>query len=342
MFFILIPQNIVLFSQTKWNVGFKAVLFRQKTRKFLQFNKSKIFTDEENVCFKRAIFCIIQRKVKRMCILLIQIFNFLLRWLLTLVKVHIMLCTFNNETIKSLILTLNMFKRFLFFYFLFFFFDVVPRTVMQKLCKVWRPMLQKFFTVWRLLLQKFCKVRRQMLQKFCMVLRPMMQKFCKVWRSILQKFYTPWRLVLQKFCTPWRSVLQKFCTPWRPVRQKFYTPWRPVLQNFCTPWRPVLQKFCTVWRPQQQKFCRQWHPELNKFYVLRGSMLQKFWVVAFPFSKRQIVQGLRIPTVSISFLLCFFYFSVIIFEITILCLLMSFEWQDKLVKTVPRLETKGY
>ena len=51
MFFILIPQNIVLFSQTKWNVGFKAVLFRQKTRKFLQFNKSKIqFSQMKKMC----------------------------------------------------------------------------------------------------------------------------------------------------------------------------------------------------------------------------------------------------------------------------------------------------
>ena len=51
MFFILIPQNIVLFSQTKWNVGFKAVLFRQKTRKFLPFNKSKIqFSQMKKMC----------------------------------------------------------------------------------------------------------------------------------------------------------------------------------------------------------------------------------------------------------------------------------------------------
>ena len=100
----------------------------------LQFSRIK-----KMCCFKRAIFCIIQRKVKRRCILLIQIFNFLLRLLLTLVKVHIMLCTFKNGTIMSLILTLNMFKRFLFFlllFFLFCFFDMVPRTVMQKLCKV--------------------------------------------------------------------------------------------------------------------------------------------------------------------------------------------------------------
>ena len=70
------------------------------------------------MCFKRATFCIIQRRVKRRCILLLQIFSFLLRWLLTLVKVHIMLCTFRNGTTKSLILTLNMFKRFFFFIFI--------------------------------------------------------------------------------------------------------------------------------------------------------------------------------------------------------------------------------
>ena len=86
-------------------------------------------------CFKRATFCIIQRKVKRRYNLLVQIFIFLLRCLLNLVKVHIMLCTFKNGTIKSLILTLNMFKRF----FFSFLFDMVSRTVMQKFCKVWRP-----------------------------------------------------------------------------------------------------------------------------------------------------------------------------------------------------------
>ena len=117
----------------------------------LQFSRIK-----KMCCFKRATFCIIQRKVKRRYILLVQIFIFLLRCLLNLVKVHIMLCTFKNGTIKSLILTLNMFKRF----FFSFLFDMVSRTVMQKFCLVWRLMLQKFFMVWRVMLQKFCKVRR--------------------------------------------------------------------------------------------------------------------------------------------------------------------------------------
>ena len=69
-------------------------------------------------------FCIIQQKAKGRCILLIQIFNFLLRLLLNLVKVHMMLCTFKNGTIKSLILTLDMFKQ-----FFSFSFDMVSRTV---------------------------------------------------------------------------------------------------------------------------------------------------------------------------------------------------------------------
>ena len=69
-------------------------------------------------------FCLIQRKAKGRCILLIQIFNFLLRLLLNLVKVHIMLCTFKSRTIKSLILTHNMFTR-----FFSFSFDMVSRTV---------------------------------------------------------------------------------------------------------------------------------------------------------------------------------------------------------------------
>ena len=76
------------------------------------------------MCFKRATFCIIQRRVKRKCILLLQIFSFLLRWLLTLVKVHIMLCTFRNGTTKSLILTLNMFKRFFFHFYLTWYYEL--------------------------------------------------------------------------------------------------------------------------------------------------------------------------------------------------------------------------
>ena len=107
------------FYQTKWNVGFKAALFKQKTRKFLLFDKSKTLQFsriKKMCCFKRATFCIIKRKVKRRYILLVQIFIFLLRCLLNLVKVHIMLCTFKNGTIKPLILTLNMFKRFFFIF----------------------------------------------------------------------------------------------------------------------------------------------------------------------------------------------------------------------------------
>ena len=177
-----------------------------------------------------------------------------------------MLCRFKNGTIKSLILTLKMFKRF----FFSILFDMVLRTVMQKFCKVWRPMSKKF------------------------------------------------------------------CTPWRILLQKFYTPWRPVLQEFCTPWRPALQKFCKIWRPQQQEFCKQWHPELKKCYVWQGSMLQKFWIVVFPFSKKTNCRG-PTHTNSLAFL-CFLYFSLILDEIISWCF---FEWQDKLVKITPRLETGG-
>ena len=89
----------------------------------LQFSQIK-----KMCCFKRAKFCIVQRKVKCRCILLIQTFNFLLRWLLTLFKVHIMLSTFKRGTIKSLILTLNMFKQF----FFSISFDMVLRAVMLQ------------------------------------------------------------------------------------------------------------------------------------------------------------------------------------------------------------------
>ena len=121
IFFASIPQNIVLFSRQSEKLASKQHYLGKKTRKFLLCNKSKMLQFsriKKMCCFKRATFCIIQRKVKRRYILLIQILNFLLRWLLNLVKVHIMLCTFKNGTIKSLILTLNMFKRF-FFSFLF-------------------------------------------------------------------------------------------------------------------------------------------------------------------------------------------------------------------------------
>ena len=90
--------------------------------------------------------------------------------------------------------------------------------------------------------------------------------------------------------------------------QKFCTPWRPVLQEFFTPWHPVLQKFCTVWRPQQQKFCRQWNPELKKFYMLQGQYCRNSESLLFYSQKRQIVEGPRVPTVSISFLFMLFLF----------------------------------
>ena len=121
IFFASIPQNIVLFSRQSEKLASKQHYLGKKTRKFLLCNKSKILQFsriKKMCCFKRATFCIIQRKVKRRYILLIQIFIFLLRCLLNLVKVHIMLCTFKNGTIKSLILTLNMFKRFFLFIFI--------------------------------------------------------------------------------------------------------------------------------------------------------------------------------------------------------------------------------
>ena len=134
-----------------------------------------------------------------------------------------MLCTLNNGTIESLILTLNIFKR-VFFSTLY---DMVLRTVMQKLCKVWRPVLRN--SAWYGV--SCCRDSAGLNG-------PSVQKFC-----------TPWRPVLQKFCTPWRPVLQKLCTPWRPVLLKFYTPWRLELQKFCTLWRPALQKFRSPRRP---------------------------------------------------------------------------------------------
>ena len=104
IFFASIPQNIVLFSRQSEKLASKQHYLGKKTRKFLLCNKSKMLQFsriKKMCCFKRATFCIIQRKVKRRYILLIQILNFLLRWLLNLVKVHIMLCTFENGTIKS-------------------------------------------------------------------------------------------------------------------------------------------------------------------------------------------------------------------------------------------------
>ena len=67
------------FSQGRCNNGFKASLFRQKMRKFPFCNKSKMpqFSRIKKMrCFKRATFCIIQRKVKCRCVLLKKIFNF--------------------------------------------------------------------------------------------------------------------------------------------------------------------------------------------------------------------------------------------------------------------------
>ena len=61
--------------QTLWNVGYLG----KKHRNFSYVIKAKCFSFHglrKMCCFKRATFCIIPRKVKRRCILLIQIFNF--------------------------------------------------------------------------------------------------------------------------------------------------------------------------------------------------------------------------------------------------------------------------
>ena len=157
----------------------------------LQFSRIK-----KMCCFKRATFCIIQRKVKRRYILLIQIFIFLLRCLLNLVKVHIMHCTFKNGTIKSLILTLNMFKRF----FRSFLFDMVSRTVMQKFCKVWRPKRAKILHaltssaagILHALTSRAAEILRGMTFAAAEILQAMtswVKEILSVARSMLQKFW---------------------------------------------------------------------------------------------------------------------------------------------------------
>ena len=55
-----------------------------------------------------------------------------------------------------------------------------------------------------------------------------------------------------------------------------------------------------------QKLCRQKHPVLKKFYVLQGSV--KFLNRYFSIIRKDIVEGPRIPTVSISFLFRLFPF----------------------------------
>ena len=127
-----------------------------------------------------------------------------------------MLCTFKNGTIKSLILTLNIFKRF----FFSILFDMVLRTVMQKLCKVWRPMLRNSAWYGVSCCRDSAGFNGPSVQKFCTPWRPVLQKLCTPWRPVLLKFYTPWRLELQKFCTLWRPTLQKFCSPRRPVLRR--------------------------------------------------------------------------------------------------------------------------
>ena len=123
-----------------------------------------------------------------------------LRCLLNLVKVHIMLCTFKNGTIKSLILTLNMFKRF----FFSFLFDMVSRTVMQKFCKVWRPKRAKILHA---LTSSAAEILHGMASNDAEILQGLTSSAAEILHALT--------LVLQKFCKVWRPVLQKFCTPWR-------------------------------------------------------------------------------------------------------------------------------
>ena len=144
-----------------------------------------------------------------------------------------MLCTFKNGTIKSLILTLNMFKR--------FFFSILFDMVQCCRNSAWYGISCCRNSAWYGISCCRNSVGFNGLS--------------------VQKFCTPWRPVLQKFCTPWRPVLQKLCTPWGPVLQKFYTPWRLELQKFCTLWRPALQKFCSPRRPVLRR--RQGHLKPN-------------------------------------------------------------------------------
>ena len=219
-----------------------------------------------------------------------------LRCLLNLVKVHIMLCTFKNGTIKSLILILSMFKR---FFFIFIWHGI-------KNCNA-EILLGVASNAAEILHGVACNAA-EILQGTTLnaaeILQSLTAQACKYSAEILHGMASNDAEILQGLTSSAAEILHALTL----VLQKFCKVWRPVLQKFCTPWRPVLQKLCTVWRPQQHKFCKQWHPELKKFYVLQGQCCRNSELLLFHSQKRQIVEGPRIPTVSISFLFMLFLF----------------------------------
>ena len=140
--------------------------------------------------------------------------------------------------------------------------------------------------------------------------------------------------------------------------KRFFFQFHP-LQKFCKVWYPILQKLFKVWWLKRTEILRVLTSSMvsNDAEILKAmtSCVVEILCVArfsvreilnrcFSILRKDIVEGPRIPTVSINFLfmLLICYLSVIIVEITVLCMLMFFAWQDKLVKIAPRLETKGY
>ena len=143
-------------------------------------------------CFKRATFCIIQREVKFRSI-----------WLLTLVKVHIMLCTFKNGTIKSLILTLNIFKRF--FFQFFFFFSFIWLGITTRTAKILQGLTSKATEILHGMASNAAEILQGTTSNAAEILQGLTAQPCRnsAWYGV-------------QWCRN-SAGLQNFCKVWRPM-----------------------------------------------------------------------------------------------------------------------------
>ena len=156
----------------------------------------------------------------------------------------------------------------------------------------------------------------------------MLQKFCKVWRpkraKILHALTSSAAEILHGMASNDAEILQGLTSSAAEFLHALTSSAAEILHALTSSAAEILHALTSsaagilhaltssaaeiLHGPQQQKFCRQWNPELKKFYVLQGQCCRNSESLLFHSQKRQIVQGSRIPTVSISFLFMLFLF----------------------------------
>ena len=159
------------------------------------------------------------------------------------------------------------------------------------------------------------------MQNFCIIGRHGVQKFCNVWQPKRAK-------ILHAMTSNDAEILQGLTSSAAEILHALTSSAAEILHALTSAAAEILQAM-TSW-VKDILYVPRFNAEeiLNRCFTIHKK--DKLW-------RAQVYQQFR----SV-FFLCFFYFWVITVKITILCMLMFFEWQDKLVKITPRLETKGY